>query len=450
MLFNSLAFGLFLAVVYPVWRVLGGLHRRRWLLFASLFFYGWWDPRFLALLLATSTLDWYCALRIESGMNRRAWVTLSIVSNLASLAVFKYLGFFSRELVHFAQILGVEVSLPTVSVLLPVGLSFYTFQAIAYTIDVYRSKTAAAKNLGDFLLFISFFPQLVAGPIERSGRLLPQLAEARTPTAAQMGEGAWLILLGYTKKLLIADNLGWVVARGLDVPGARAGAIALASYAFTWQIYCDFSGYSDIARGVAKWLGIDLMVNFNLPFFASSPRDIWKRWHISLSEWLRDYLYIPLGGNRAGRNLLLTMVLGGLWHGANWTYLAWGAWHGTALAIQRRVSLRLPRPLAIVATFHFLVAGFVLFRVTSLDRLPGLARSLLALEWVREDLFWARYLLLLAAPLFLLELAMYRSGDPLVVLRLPRPVQALGVVATVAAVLVLGASHGTPFIYFQF
>lgn len=450
MLFNSLAFGVFLAIVYPVWRATSGWMRQRWLLAASLLFYGWWDLRFLALLVATSTLDWYCGLRIADGVNPRKWLALSVVSNIAVLGVFKYLGFFTRELDRALGALGVEGSLPVWEIALPVGLSFYTFQAIAYTVDVYRGRTAVSRNLLDFLLFITFFPQLVAGPIERSDRLMPQLARAASPTPQQLGEGAWLILLGYTKKVLIADNLGWLVARGLDGPNARAGAIVIAAYAFTWQIYCDFSGYSDIARGVAKWLGVELMVNFNLPFFASSPRDIWRRWHISLSEWLRDYLYIPLGGNKAGRNLLITMLLGGLWHGASWTYVAWGAWHGVALALQRRIRIPLPRPLAIVATFHFLCAGFVLFRLRSLDQLPALLQKLLAWQYVREDLVWARYLALLIAPLFLLELWMYRTGDTNVVLRLPRLVQAIGVVVAMAALLVLGSSHATPFIYFQF
>ena len=450
LIFNSLVFAAFFAVVYPVWRVTSGVLRRRWLLGASLFFYGWWDWRFLGLLLGTSLLDWYCARRIEEGTQRRGWVTLSVVSNLCSLGLFKYLGFFSRELGAGLAALGVDVPIPALDIVLPVGLSFYTFQAMSYTIDVYRRQIPAVRNPLDFLLFISFFPQLVAGPIERSGALYPQLMAGRNPTPEQLREGAWLILLGFVKKVLIADNLAWLVARGLDAPGATAGAILLAGYAFTWQIYCDFSGYSDIARGLARWMGIELRVNFDLPFFAASPREIWRRWHISLSEWLRDYLYIPLGGNKAGRNLLITMVLGGLWHGANWTFLVWGAWHGVALMVQRRFPIRLPRALAIVATFHLLAIGFVIFRVSALARIPELVETLLTLRWRREDLVWARYALLLCSPLFLLELAMYRTRDPMVFLRLPRPVQAVGVVVSVAALLVLGSSHGAPFIYFQF
>ncbi|MFN7144307.1 MAG: MBOAT family O-acyltransferase, partial [Myxococcota bacterium] len=441
MLFNSLAFGVFLAVVLAVWRPLGPNAKKRWLLAASLFFYGWWDTRFLALLVLTSGVDWYCALRIADGAHAKRWVTLSVVSNLAVLGVFKYLGFFVGEAGALLASLGAPGMLPALEIALPVGLSFYTFQAMAYTIDVYRGVTPACRNPLDFLLFITFFPQLVAGPIERSRDLLPQLLAPRSPTSEQLAVGAWLITWGYVKKVLVADNVAVVVARGFDKTGATAGAVILASYAFTWQIYCDFSGYSDIARGVARWFGVELRENFRMPFFAASPQEIWRRWHISLSEWLRDYLYIPLGGNRshAGRNLLLTMLLGGLWHGANWTFLAWGGWHGAALAIQRRVQLKLPRPLAIVLTFHFLMLGFVLFRAANIGQVVDLARTALTATWDATDLAGLRLVVALCLPVLLVEAVMERANDPFVVLRFPRPVQALGVVAATVALVVLGA-----------
>lgn len=453
MLFNSLVFLVFFAVVYPIYRALPHRPQNLWLTAASLFFYGWWDWRFLGLLLATSSFDWFCARRVEDDRPRaKIWTSFSVVSNLAVLGVFKYLGFFTAELDHLLTSLGLPGTLPVLQVTLPVGLSFYTFQAIGYTVDVYRGHTRACRRLDDFLLFISFFPHLVAGPIQRTHTLIPQLLAPRSPSSSQLAEGAWLILWGYVKKVVVADNLARLVARGFDEPGALGGGVVLASYAFTWQIYCDFSGYSDIARGLAKWLGVELIVNFNLPFFASSPREIWRRWHISLSEWLRDYLYISLGGNRrhAGFNLIATMLLGGLWHGANWTFLAWGAWHGVALAIQRRVSLKMPKILAIVLTFHFLMLGFVLFRAHSLGQVAELARAVLAGGWVAEDLVWARLGILLCLPVFLVELAMYRWDDQLVLTRLPRPAQAVVVVAAMMAITLLGASYGAQFIYFQF
>jgi D-alanyl-lipoteichoic acid acyltransferase DltB (MBOAT superfamily) len=296
------------------------------------------------------------------------------------------------------------------------------------------------------VLFISFFPQLVAGPIERSDRLLPQLAVSPNPTAAQLADGALLIVWGFFKKLVVADNLVTIVGRAFDMPDASSLGTLLGMYAFTWQIYCDFSGYSDIARGFAKWLGVELMVNFNLPFFADSPRDIWRRWHISLSEWLRDYLYIPMGGGRshAGRNLILTMLLGGLWHGANWTFIAWGAWHGVALALQRRVRWSLPRPLAIVLTFHLLMFGFVLFRAPSIGSFVAMMGRLGEYTFQRGDLPWLRLLVWLTLPVFAAELWTF-LGRPV-----PRPLRAALVVVATVAIVLLGASQGQPFVYFQF
>jgi D-alanyl-lipoteichoic acid acyltransferase DltB (MBOAT superfamily) len=446
-LFNSLVFAAFAAVVYPVWGILRGAPRRVWLLAASLFFYGWWDWRFLGLLLFTSLLDWVFALRIEADRrNARAWVTLSVVSNLGVLGTFKYLGFFVTEAQAALVALGIDGALPTLGVLLPMGLSFYTFQAMAYTIDVYRGDTRACRNPLDFLLFISFFPQLVAGPLERSAQLLPQLRMERGPTPRQLAEGAELILWGFVKKLVVADNLAPLVEATFDREGSSGLLTWLGVYAFTWQIYCDFSGYSDMARGFARWFGVELMVNFDKPFLAASPREIWRRWHISLSRWLRDYLYVPLGGNRSrvGRNLLLTMLLGGLWHGANWTFLAWGAWHGLALAIQRKVSFALPKPLAIVATFHFLVFGFIWFRAPNLDGALRVFGDLASISWRQSDLPWLNLFLFLTVPLLCAELWSHR--------RLPVPTAARAALIPVGvlSVVLLGASQGLPFVYFQF
>jgi D-alanyl-lipoteichoic acid acyltransferase DltB (MBOAT superfamily) len=453
MLFNSLPFALFLPVVLAGTFALPPGARKRFWLAASLLFYGWWDWRFLALLVFTAAVDWVCARRIEDDpARRRVWLTISVLSNLGVLGAFKYLGFFTAELARLLTALGLPGSLPVLELALPVGLSFYTFQAMAYTIDVYRGVTPACRGFLDFLLFITFFPQLVAGPIERSRDLLPQLVSPRVPSPDERAVGAWLILWGFLKKLLIADNLAPVVARGFDTPAPSSLAVVVAAYAFTWQIYCDFSGYSDIARGVAALLGVSLRENFRLPFFAASPRDIWKRWHISLSEWLRDYLYIPLGGGRthATPNLLVTMLLGGLWHGASWTFVAWGAWHGAWLALQRRLPLRLPRPLAVVLTFHVLVVGFVVFRAHTLTQVIDLARAAFTFTATAADLPGLRLVLVLTVPLFLVELWMERRGDPLAPLHLPRPVQAVGVLAASAAVFVLGSTYGAPFLYFRF
>ncbi len=450
MLFNSLAFVAFLGVVYGAWRVLPLAAGRYWLLAASCVFYGWWDWRFLGLLLATATLDWALALGMERWPERRkALVTLSVVSNLGTLAVFKYAGFFSREL---ADALGLAAPSLLLDIVLPVGISFYTFQAMAYTIDVYRGQVAACRKLLDFLLFITFFPQLVAGPIERSSHLLPQLLQMRRPAAREHSEAMWFITWGYVKKVVVADNLAPIVAAGFDKDSPGGAAVVLAAYAFTWQIYCDFSGYSDIARGVARLFGVELMENFARPFFAASPREIWHRWHVSLSQWLRDYLYLPLGGNRArpGFNLMATMVLGGLWHGANYTYLAWGAWHGGALALGRRLPRpNLPRSLLVVATFHVTCLGFVVFRAHSLAQVAEMASSLSTVSFTPGALAHLRTLLWLAIPVTLLEWVQERQGT-LAVLGWPRWAQGLVYALLWASILVLGSSYGYEFIYFQF
>ena len=494
MLFNSLVFAAFLAVVLPVWRLLPLGAGRWWLLAASLVFYGWWSPAFLGLLLATATVDWLLARGMDGATEarRKLLVTVSVVSNLGTLAVFKYAGFFTRELADALAGVGLTVSVPVLSLVLPVGISFYTFQAMAYTIDVYRGTIPATRNLADLLLFLTFFPQLVAGPIERSAHLLPQLQQMRRPRETELREAGWLLTWGYFKKLVVADNLAPLVAEGFDAPGASGLTTVLACYAFTWQIYCDFSGYSDIARGLARLFGVELMENFRRPFLATSPQDLWRRWHLSLSQWLRDYLYIPLGGNRTAptRNLLVTMLLGGLWHGANWTYVAWGAWHGAALAIGRRlrgvraqdvsagwvgegaegetpsatpppglapsVAQRAPSRirwlLAVIATFHLTMLGFVMFRAHTIGQVGDLARSLTHGPFVGpDDTARAMLLVVVTLPVVLLELVQERhGGDSFVTLRAPRPVLAGIYVGLALLVTLLGANHAAHFLYFQF
>lgn len=473
MLFNSLVFVVFFPVVWGIWRGLPaaregtegrpertGLLRRLWLLAASLFFYGWWDWRFLALLLLTASIDWACGRLLDperelAPARRRAVLTVSIVSNLGVLGVFKYLGFFTRELAALLSLVGVTGSLPVLEVVLPVGLSFYTFQAIGYNVDVYRGTVKACRSWVDFVLFISFFPHLVAGPIQRSHLLIPQIVRPKDPTPAQLAEGAQLALWGFFKKVVVADNLAPLVGHAFDGTPRGGFATIVAAYAFTWQIYCDFSGYSDIARGLAKWLGVELILNFHLPLFADSPRDLWRRWHVSLSEWLRDYLYVPLGGNRSHprRNLILTMVLGGLWHGANWTFVVWGLWHGIALAVHRsRASWPVPRWLGILGTFHLTCLGFVVFRAHSLGQVVDLARRVLADPLPRggQDLADLHLFALLVTPVLFNEALQFFRGDTWGVPRLGRVAQVVWSILLLTAIWLLGATAGQEFIYFQF
>jgi len=466
MLFNSLVFVLFFAVVYSAYRALPHRGQNALLLLASWFFYAWWDWRFLSLLLLSTAVDWAVGRALATATrHRRLLLLASIVVNLGILGTFKYLGFFTVQANALLEAVGVHSALPVLHLVLPVGLSFYTFQSMAYTIDVYRGRLAPTRSFWLFALFVSFFPQLVAGPIERSTALLPQLERPRTVSREQLALGAQLVLLGYFKKVFVADNLGVIVSQVFDSGQPTHGlAVLLAGYAFTWQIYGDFSGYTDVARGLARWMGIELSLNFNLPFFATGPRDLWRRWHISLSQWLRDYLYIPLGGSRHGSarthlNLVATMVLGGLWHGASWTFVVWGAVHGLALVIQRLLqgllppwpSGRLGRLLAIVLTFHFTAFCFLIFRAHDLHQVGYLLQNVgYSLRPQPGDLDTARQLAAVVGPLFALELAQYLSGDLQLLARLPRPVQAGLVMAATLVIVILGASYGRRFIYFQF
>ncbi len=464
MLFNSLVFPLFFAVVYLLLRLLPGRGRKPLLLAASYAFYAYWDWRFLSLILLSTAVDYLCGRMLErSDGGRRRWVVASVLVNLSILGTFKYLGFFVGEFAALLGQLGLPASLPVLKLVLPVGLSFYTFQSMGYTIDVHRGKLKACRNPLDFALFVAFFPQLVAGPIERAGRLLPQLQRPRQITRSDMAEGAQLVLWGYFKKLFVADNLAGLVQRVFEgEPGATSGwLVLLAAYAFSWQLYCDFSGYTDIARGLARMMGVELTINFRLPFFASGPRDLWRRWHVSLSGWLRDYLYIPLGGNRRGRlrshvAMMVTMVLGGLWHGASWTFAIWGLYHGLALLAQRLApawrSGPATRVLAIVAMFHVTVFGFLIFRAHDLAHVVSLLTTLLTSFAPRagDGAALIQLCALVAVPLFV-EIVQYLRGEDLnLLIRLPAPAQAALSTALILAIVVLGSTHGQKFIYFQF
>jgi alginate O-acetyltransferase complex protein AlgI len=384
MSFNSWQFLALAAVVYPLYFRLSHAGQNWLLLIASYVFYGAWDVRFLLLLAGSTVLDYFVALRLEETSDpvlRKRWLAVSLAGNLGTLAFFKYFGFFVESATAALEALGVPASHLRLDIVLPVGISFYTFQTLSYAIDVYRGELRATKSLRDFALFVAYFPQLVAGPIERATRLLPQIINPRRVSMEQVSMGLWLISWGLFKKVAIADNLAIIVDRTFSANSGASGAEYLvAIYAFAYQIYCDFSGYSDIARGLAFLMGIDLMVNFRRPYLATDPRDFWRRWHISLSTWLRDYLYIPLGGSRGGvlstyRALFLTMVLGGLWHGAKWTFVMWGVYHGLLLIVHRvwteRGGARMPdtffgTAVSRVVMFHLICAGWLLFRADSM------------------------------------------------------------------------------------
>ncbi|MEM6487662.1 MAG: MBOAT family O-acyltransferase [Pseudomonadota bacterium] len=402
MLFSTTEFWLFFAGVFALVLVLPHKAQNRMLLGASYVFYGAWDWRFLSLILLSTVVDYLVGLalgREADPHRRRRLVTVSLCTNLGMLAVFKYLGFFAESFAELMAAVGLQAGPVTLQIVLPVGISFYTFQTLSYTIDVYRRKLPPEDSFWDFALFVAFFPQLVAGPIERATNLLPNITRPRAITAEGLGAGAVLCLLGLVKKVVVADG----VAPSVDAVYASAnptGAeIAIATWLFAVQIYGDFSGYSDIARGVALMMGFRLMRNFAQPYFAADPQEFWRRWHISLSTWLRDYLYIALGGNRGGRwmtyrNLMATMALGGLWHGAAWNFVAWGVYQGGLLAAHRAIAGRhaetgegarrspwawVRRGLWVALFFQIVCYGWLLFRAQSFDQIAAYTAALAAI-----------------------------------------------------------------------
>lgn len=384
MIFTQPIFLLFFLGTFLVyWRLRGHLARKRWLFFASYFFYGYWNWRFLGLILLCTTVDYFTARALDSEKDekhRKSLITLSIVTNLSVLGFFKYFNFFVDSAYATLHQLGYQAEPPSLRVLLPVGISFFTFQSMSYTVDVYRRGIHARKSFLDFALFVSFFPQLVAGPIVRARDFLPQVERPQLFSDVNVRRALVLFAVGYFKKACVADNVSAAIDRMYADPSLfDAGSRVLGAAMYSLQIFCDFSGYTDMAIAVAALFGFTLVKNFDAPYFSANIQDFWQRWHISLSTWLRDYLYIPLGGNRGtawlvARNLFLTMVIGGLWHGANWTFVLWGALHGLALVSHRFFARRFPplkglapRVLGWALTLSWVVFCFTIFRTPSIS-----------------------------------------------------------------------------------
>ncbi|QDV43557.1 Peptidoglycan O-acetyltransferase [Stieleria neptunia] len=451
------------------------------LLLASYVFYGWWDWRFLGLLVFSSVVDFVCGRLLDGRVSeeRRSDVLIiSLVVNLGTLAVFKYFDFFIDSFSEVLSTLGIEMRPPLLRLVLPIGISFYTFQTLSYTIDVYRRKMPSADRFLDFLLYVSFFPQLVAGPIERATSLLPQIQVPRTFNWERISSGCQLALVGFFKKMVIADNLAPFIESVYGNGGESNGlAVVLATYAFAIQIYCDFSGYTDIARGVARMIGFELCENFNLPYFATNPSDFWRRWHISLSTWIRDYLYIPLGGSRGGRfrvirNLVITMFLAGLWHGASWNFVIWGLYHGVLLGIfaiihdarekqqrARRPQLREPNAsgvgfwLSALAFFHLTCLGWLIFRAESLSSILKLLKSISEVwHWslLSIDPNLVFRLVLFGIPLILFQCYQFKRGDNEPWIRWRLTTRVAFYVALFYGIVLLGSPERHEFIYFQF
>ena len=490
MLFHTWTFLLFFAIFYPLYRLLKNTRVEMWLLVAASYvFYGWWNPLYLALIIYGTVADYLIVVGMERSPTKtvkKLWLAASVVSNIGLLAFFKYAGFIATNfnglmswirlpvrlppaseilpLDKAAQFInerlaavGMDYALPETGVLLPVGISFFTFQSMSYIIDCYRGTVERERSLIRYAAYVSLFTQLVAGPIERASNLLKQLRQERRIAWPDITDGLSLFVVGFFKKVALGDYLGMYVNKVYAAPGEfQAPALLLATFAFAWQIYFDFSGYTDMARGIARMMGIRLMLNFNNPYLADGLGDFWARWHISLSTWFKDYVYIPLGGNRGGafntyRNMALTMVISGIWHGAAWTFLIWGVLHAAGRVMTRALEGtafyqdRVPRFAKQLFVFTFVLLTWVFFRATSVDdaklilsriftggladpAVPMLAMAMVATLWAYQFCYESRVR-------WMVELSPVR----------------LGIVVAMVLYLATFAAPGTQaFIYFQF
>ena len=467
MLFPTLAFGVFFLFVYfTAWSLDRENGRRKlFLLLASWFFYAQWDWRFVALLIASAVLNWGVAVLIartdEDG--RRKWlVGLGVTVNLLILGFFKYYGFFVEQAGDLLTRFGWERDLPLLQIVLPVGISFFTFQGISYVVDVHRRKTPVARSLLDVMLLMSFFPHLVAGPIVRASDLLPQFDRAPRLTREMATHGLLLICWGLFKKTVIASELSVRLVDPVFFDPAAYGTLDLmaAVYGYAVQIYCDFSAYSDMAIGIAALLGYSFPRNFDQPYRASSMQDFWRRWHISLSSWLRDYLYVPLGGGRKGLvrsciNVFITMLLGGLWHGAAWTFVVWGALHGGVQVIERLGRSMLgdrkgpPAWLGVLVTFHIVCLGWILFRS---ETVPMAMEVLAGLGRFETATLVTPFLLTLIVGGLAMHWLPPRAAEGIATWMKPAPSLTMGLLVGAAILLVEAVRPDgvAPFIYFQF
>jgi alginate O-acetyltransferase complex protein AlgI len=378
MLYHTWIFLLFFLIFYVVYLAVKATRfKNLWILIASYFFYGWWQSWFLILIAYATVVDYIAVAMMQKSRYRRVWLSVSIVNGVALLGFFKYGTFITENINALLSSLGTSYSISTGGILLPVGLSFYIFKSIGYAIDCYRGDVERESNFVRHAVFVSFFPILLAGPIERAAELLPQLRKNLEISGRDIADGLSLFIVGLFKKIALADCLALYVDKVYDAPTQyQSAALLLATFAFAWQIYFDFSGYTDMARGIARMMGFHIMLNFNNPYLANGLGDFWRRWHISLSTWFRDYLYVPLGGNRRGkfntyRNMFLTMVVAGFWHGAAWTFIIWGALHAVGRCVTRELeksrfySEKVPGFVKQVFVFAFVTFAWIFFRASS-------------------------------------------------------------------------------------
>jgi alginate O-acetyltransferase complex protein AlgI len=434
MLFNSLEFLIFFPIVIMLYYAMPFRFRWAMLLVASYIFYMWWKAEYALLILASTLIDYFASIAIEKTSNklkRKLLLALSLTSNLGILFFFKYFNFVNTNLGSLSEVFGVAYQPSPLDILLPVGISFYTFQTMSYTIDVFKGNKKAETHFGYFALFVTYFPQLVAGPIERADRLLPELHQQHSLKSQNISRGLKLMFWGMFKKVAVADNLAPYVNEVFNHPQQYEGlSLILATVFFSFQIYYDFSGYSDIAIGSARVMGVELMTNFNHPYFANSISDFWRRWHISLSTWFRDYVYILLGGNRTNhyRNIIITFLLSGLWHGANWTFIAWGALHGFYMVIAGKTKYLqhkfvLGNFIHVVVTYFLVLFAWIFFRANNIQDAFLIIRKLPAISFHVSSINVLKNgygLMFLVALLFIMQLIHFIERNEAVMIQLER------------------------------
>ena len=471
MLFNSFGFLLFFPIVSLMFFLVPQKLRTLYLLFASYYFYMNWEPVYALLILTSTILTYGCGMLMsmnKSTAQRKILLSISLIINFGILFFYKYFNFIGSSITDLLHSLSIDITIPNFDILLPVGISFYTFQAVGYTIDVYRKEINAESNFLKYALFVSFFPQLVAGPIERAKKLLPQFHKKQKFDYNRVVEGLKLMLWGYFMKIVVADRLSVYVDAVYNNVEYHSGITLLfATILFSFQIYCDFAGYSNIAIGVAKVIGFNLMTNFNRPYFAISITDFWRRWHISLSTWFKDYLYIPLGGNRVSKkrhyfNLMTTFVISGIWHGANWTFVIWGALHGVYQIIEKLLfkknisqnsSLKIVNISRTLVTFILVCFAWIFFRANNINDSLIIVRSIFT---KRGSLFTNNIDSIVLGSMGIITLLLFeflheKRGGNFVLLDNQNPILRWSAyIILILTLLLFGVFDGGQFIYFQF
>lgn len=480
MIFNSLRFALFFLLVYSLYFSVNHKWQNRLLLAASYVFYVFWDWRFLSLLLITTTTDYFCGIKIdesEENGRKKLFLYISLIVNLSILGFFKYFNFFADNLQALLKTIGFSLQPHLLHIILPLGISFYIFRTLNYTIDIYWGQMKPERDYTNYALFVAFFPTLLSGPIDRARHFIHQITSPRKVTPDKFYEGCLLIFWGLFQKIVIADNLGKMVNPVFSAPPPYQGVLVLvSSYIYVFQLYCDFAGYSNMAIGLGKTLGFDVMINFNFPLFSTNIADFWRRWHISLSTWVRDYIYTPVfvgmgrlkGNSRLSCSLIITMTLLGLWHGAGWTFIVYGLYHGILLAVyqlirprivasakpRNRISQNIRLIAKILFMFQIITAGFLIFRADSLTQVYEMLYGLLFNFNISAVYTLDRFLVFLAvflsAGLIALEIVQFRKDDQLIVLKWSPFARTAFYAACFYLILFYGVEGGSEFIYAQF